>query len=172
MTKEGKTQTKRRIYLNLTNGLEYLLRNSELSYDDIRLIRLQSTACEQKRWDFILNDLDYGFYMDLALGYEVTVVDYSSKRKIPRAVWQGMAFVRFVLNKVWFELDEKVIVRDGKDSTEYFNQEFYKLERTTLRKLKYFKRFLRTDAIKLSFETDTTELDGKYDELTEILLKS
>ncbi len=172
MTNEGKTQTKRRIYLNLTNGLEYLLRNSELSYDDIRIIRLQSTACEQKRWDFILNDLDYGFYMDLALGYEVTVVDYSSKRKTPRAIWQGMAFVRFALNKVWFDRDEKAIIRDGKDSTEYFNQEFYNLKRTTLGKLKYFKRFLQTDEIRLSFETDTTELDGKYDELTDILLKS
>ena len=65
------------IYLNLTNGIEAL---EILKPANLRFVRIQSTACEQKRWDFILQDLDYSFLMDIALGENVTVVDYIAKK--------------------------------------------------------------------------------------------
>ena len=44
-----------KVYLNLTNGIEFL--DNELMqarvYD---FIRIQSTACEQKRWDFVIQE--------------------------------------------------------------------------------------------------------------------
>lgn len=48
-------------YLNLTNGLEYL---DEIQ--NYKLVRIQSSLCERKCWDKLIQDLDYNFLFDLA----------------------------------------------------------------------------------------------------------
>src|SRR5574340_1552415 len=63
------------IYLNLTNGLEAL----PLFADNYKIICIQSTACEQKRWDYILADLDYNLLFDLALGNNCFIIDYTQR---------------------------------------------------------------------------------------------
>ena len=75
------------IYLNLTNGIEALECLKPANLNASNLVRIQSTACEQKRWDFILQDLDYSFLMDIALGENVTVVDYSAKKENTRVFY-------------------------------------------------------------------------------------
>lgn len=43
-------------YVNLTNGIEAI---SQLNLSDYSFIRIQSTICEQKLWDRLIQDLDY-----------------------------------------------------------------------------------------------------------------
>lgn len=47
-----------------------------LSDVDYRFIRIQSTLCEQKNWDRILQELDYDFLMHAAHGNEIIVYDF------------------------------------------------------------------------------------------------
>lgn len=75
--------------------------------DDYRSIRIQSTICEQKNWDRLIQDLDYDFLMNLALGHKCVVYDFGAKKPIPRAVYQGLEFVKYVLNSRW--LDQEYI---------------------------------------------------------------
>lgn len=146
-----------RHFVNLTNGIE-AIPSIDGGYS---FIRLQSTACEQKRWDFILQDLDYDFLMHLALGYACVVHDFGAHKKVPRAAYQGLAWVEYALNRRWFGIDGKVSVR-GNDATRYFQQVYAALEDRTLRKLDYFKKFLVADSITLLYRTDQTEHDGHY----------
>jgi len=160
-------------YLNLTNGIEFL-NYADLCEHDIGFIRIQSTACEQKRWEFILNDLDYDFLLNLALGRMCVVVDYSNKNnnKKCRAVWQGLEWIKFVLFRVWFNVDCIVFVA-GKECTKYFNEQYRKLDRKTTTRLKYFKKFLitnpATNSIRIYHFTEKTENDGNYDYFRKVL---
>lgn len=153
-------------YLNLTNGIEFIPRIC--SYTTFKFIRIQSTACEQKRWDFILQELDYNFLLDLALGEEVVVIDYGANKPVPRACYQGIEWVKYALNKCWFGKEEKAIVR-GYDSTNYFRECYAKLDKRTLKKLEYFKKFLMTSELHLEYKTKSTDKDGDYDYYKDIL---
>ena len=92
-------------YLNLTNGLEYL---DEI--DEYKLVRIQSTICEQKNWNKLIQDLDYNFLFDLAQGNTVEIYDTSSNKKISRALYQGVEFIRYVLlRRIFFSLFFSII---------------------------------------------------------------
>lgn len=148
---------KTKIYLNLTNGLEYLPQVD----GDYSVIRIQSTACEQKRWEFIINDLDYDFLFNLAIGNKCIVVDYSARKTIPRSLYQGLEWVRFVLEKVWFDREYEAICRNVPVKN-YFIEEYRKLDKATLLKVKYFRKFLLTDKLNLGIITGTTKHDSDY----------
>jgi hypothetical protein len=155
-------------YLNLTNGIEFLDRQPNNDYQ-YSFIRIQSTACEQKRWDFILQDLDYDFLMHLALGTHCVVVDYSAHKKVPRSLYQGIEWVKFVLNKVWLNKKYTPFVKQF-NTTEYFEKMYKTLNKATLKKLKYFKYFLNTDKINLSTIPGHTSHDGQKQFFKNILL--
>lgn len=144
-------------YINLTNGLEFL----SLCPGDTGYIRIQSTACEQKRWDFILQDLDTDLLFELARGTKCVVYD-AGKRGESRALWQGLPWIRYVLARVWMDREDKAFCR-GHNVTKYFAECYEKLDRRTLAKLKYFRRFVNVKDIKLSGVFMTTTNDGKYD---------
>ena len=74
--KMKKKLRKEKHYYNLTNGLQFKNFNEPYSF-----IRIQSTACEQKRWDFIIQDLDNDFLYNLAIGNTCIVYDLSEKKK-------------------------------------------------------------------------------------------
>ena len=130
-------------FINLTNGLkatEFLRTYS--------FIRIQSTACEQKRWEFILNDIDHNFLMNLALGKTCKIYDYSEKKKMTRAMFQGIEWIRFVLNKRWFDRNYLPFVR-GHFVQDYFYNEYRKLNRKTLKRIDYYKKFLKAKQLKI-----------------------
>lgn len=153
-------------YLNLTNGIEFIPKLS--GHDKLKFIRIQSTACEQKRWDFILQELDYNFLLDLALGNNVTVVDYGANKEVSRACYQGVEWIKYALNKCWFGKDGKAFVR-GTDVTNYFGECYAKLEKRTLKKLSYFKKFLATESLHLDYQSTSTDKDGDYEYYKAIL---
>ena len=152
-------------FINLSNGIEYIPHiPNEYSF-----IRIQSTYCEQKRWNDILLELDYSFLMSLALGHKCIVYDKSAKHKVPRAIWQGLEWVKYTLNLVWFNKEVKAVTR-GMNVTSYFNSQFLVLPRQTIKKLCYFKKFLITDKLDIEAITENTRNDSKYEVLKSLLI--
>ena len=152
-------------FINLSNGIEYI----PSIPDEYSFIRIQSTYCEQKRWNDILLELDYSFLMNLALGYKCVVYDKSARHEIPRAIWQGLEWVKYTLNLVWFNREVKAITR-GKNVTNYFHSQFSTLPKQTLKKLCYFKKFLITDKLNVEAITENTRNDSKYEVLKNLLI--
>ena len=152
-------------FINLTNGIETLEKNPLTEYS---FIRIQSTACEQKRWDFILQDLDYTFLMALTQGNICYVYDYSNKKDTPRALYQGIPWIEYVLNRIWFNLERPVYVKKM-NVTNYFEEQYKLLTHPTKKKLKYFKKFLDTDHVHIHPIGGKTEHDGSYEYYSQIL---
>lgn len=147
-------------YINLTNGIEFLENNFN---QNLRFIRLQSTACEQKRWDFILQELDYDFLLNLALGNTVIVVDYSAKKDCSRATWQGLEWIKFVLNKYWLDKEYNTCIRNQRNCNPYFEECYKKLDSRTIKKLEHIKHFLNADEIHLKSICKNTANDNNWE---------
>ena len=152
------------IYINLTNGIEYL-KNIDFKP---KFIRIQSTKCEQKDWNFIIEDLDYQFLFDLALGKPVTVIDYSAKKEETRAVYQGVSWIKYVLNRYWLDKHETPFVKNC-NVLDYYNSMYNLLSERSKKKLDYVKKFLTTSEIYLEGYCESTKLDSNYAEYKNIL---
>ncbi len=146
-----------RHFLNLTNGLEALPALRAAGIEDYAFLRIQSTACEQKRWDALLADLDNHFLMCLALGDTCIVHDYSNKGEVSRALWQGLELVRFCLERTWFGRDAPGI---DPCLRPYFEQVYRELRPSSRQKLKYFRKWLRTSELSLQIRAGRTTHDG------------
>lgn len=134
-----------KIYLNLTNGLEYL---KELPSYKWKFVRIQSTKCEQKDWNFIIEDLDYEFLFDVGRGEIVYVFDKSERKEMSRALYQGLEWIKYVLNRRWLG---KIIVPKVKDNnvSTYFDIQYNKLSRRAKKKLDYVKKFITSNCINI-----------------------
>lgn len=165
-------------YFNLTNGIEALL-DSSSTESNFGFVRIQSTWCERKEWMKILQDLDYDFLLNLALGNNIIVYDCGARKKYSRAIYQGVTWIEYALNKFWFGIDPDKILVKGKDSTEYFRHCYDRIfkfdsnkEKDALKKkLTYFKKFLNTDKIKLVGASKETDKDQCYEFYFSILKK-
>lgn len=104
-------------------------------------VRIQSTACEQKRWAQVALSLGPHVLTLLATGSIVIVHDFSEKPRTTRALWQGLPWLRFALARAWSLEPESVISRSGLDVTDYAERCWRALPRTTRKELSYFKRF-------------------------------
>jgi len=154
-------------YLNLTNGIEWIL-DLDVPVKDIGCIRIQSTKCEQKDWSYIIEDLDYQFLLDLALGEDVIVLDCSPKKDVSRALYQGVEWIKYVLNRRWFDREENCFVKGNKVNN-YFKEEYKLLSRRAKNKLDYVKKFIITDKIYLQGMCKTTSMDSNYEGYKQIL---
>jgi hypothetical protein len=72
-------------FINLSSGIAWL--ESDSPPASPHFIRIRSTACEQKRWSFIIEDLDYAFLMGLASGEPCIVYDASARKAVSRAIY-------------------------------------------------------------------------------------
>lgn len=106
--------------------------------------------------------------MNLALGNECVVYDYGANKPVSRALFQGIEWIRFVLNKRW--LDKTIIpfVR-GHNVEKYFEDQYQKLDKKTKLKIDYFKKFLKTDVVHLRYVSRSTANDGNHKFYREIL---
>eukprot|EP00891_Asterochloris_glomerata_P009942 jgi/Astpho2/9942/Aster-x0879 len=67
-------------------------------------VRIQSTACEQHRFEHLMNDLDADLLINLALGRRCLVWDYGSRSRrdgVPKALWYGIEFIKYALRRQW-----------------------------------------------------------------------
>lgn len=125
-------------FVNLTNGIEAIQHYGLINY---RFIRLQSTACEQKRWGQILLDLSDDFLMHVATGSTCYVYDYGADKDVPRAIWQGLEWVKYALNRRWHRQIYKPVGRAATMGG-YFSDQYERLESRVKTRLDYFAPFL------------------------------
>lgn len=148
-----------KVFLNLTNGLLY-----DGPFDGF--IRIQSCHCEQKAWDKLIQNIDSNFLMLLALGHDISVVDYSAKKETPRALYQGLEFLWYCCCVEW-GIPMKANVR-GSDCTSYFNNVIkFELSKSSRRKIQYFKKFTHNPK-KPKIITGKTDKDGDYEFFKEL----
>ena len=163
------------MFFNLTNGIEWLPLFIEAQSCNCKYIRLQSTWCEQHRWDDILADLDYTFLLHLRVRGIAYVFDCSQKKSLSRALYQGLAWVRYALNRCWYNNGERAIIKTahGKmDVTDYFDKEYKKLSKRTLAKLNYLKKFKGYGKVYIVPHCMRTTHDGDYEFYDEIIQQS
>ena len=130
-------------WVNLTNGLQ-AIRDHRLT--NWRALRIQSTHCEQKRWEDVLASVPDEMLLRLAMGEECRIYDYGANKPISRACWQGMEWVRYVLCRRW--LGEKV-QPGGRASLMglYFEEQYRRaLSDRALRRLDYFADMAKPSA--------------------------
>lgn len=146
-------------FLNLTNGIEALTRFN-LNIEDVSFIRLQSCHCERSKFVEILGELDNNFLMHLALGYHCKVYDFGAKCETSKAMYIGLGWVEYVLNRRWFDRITPVGIK-GWDLSERYDMFYGKIDYKTKRRLDYFKKFLLCESITIETITDATGNDNK-----------
>ena len=173
-----------KIYINLTNGLEFLkfpltrelfLLQHRYSSDpktyfnglrDVAFVRIQSTWCEQKRYGDIINALSDDLLMNLAIGNECYIFDASRRKRGSRALWQGVNFIRDAL---MFFLFGKTRKHPNGMHVDFENR-IKSLNKNAVNKLKYYKKFLITSEIALNAVCAKTEHDGDYEYFKSIVI--
>lgn len=144
-----------RNWINLTNGLQ-AIRDYRLT--EYSVMRLQSTHCEQKRWDYVLASVPDEFLFRLALGDECRVYDYGARKAVPRAVWQGLEWVRYAVTRRW---TGEEVAPQGRAKTmgPYFSEQYARLTDREKARLDYFGG-MAIGAPRISSVTAPTTHDG------------
>lgn len=155
-------------YINLTNGLERFTINPEIA-KNCRFIRIQSTALEQNHLEAVIRDLDNDFLMNLAIGNDCKIYDYGSRTgNISRALWYGVPWIEYVLNRIWFGyIPIMVLISPDQEHhynvADYFDKQFRNiLSNSTKRKIKYYRKFLFCSNVEIQYSSLRTEHDGDH----------
>jgi len=155
-------------FINLTNGIQ-AIKEYRLIGKDYRFIRLQSTACEQRRWDDIIKGISDDLLLNLALGNKCIIYDYGAGKQVPRSIWQGVEWIKFALNKRWFHSEYKPQGRMS-NSGQYFNEVYRGLSARARSKLRYYKKYLNTSTIDLEVVGSSTDKDSNIEYYRSLLL--
>lgn len=158
-------------YINLTNGIEAIESHNLTEY---RFIRIQSTLCEAKAWEKLILNLDDDFLMNLALGNNCVVYDFSAHKESPRAVYQGLEFVKYILNRRWFGREIRMHIRGMAVDMTFYEKEYNRTiarNKDVKRKLDYFKKFLNTEILLLTSVVGKTENDGNNNFYRNIIIR-
>jgi len=144
-----------RNWVNLTNGLQAI---RDYNLTEYSVMRLQSTHCEQKRWGDVLASVPDEFLFRLALGDECRVFDYGARKAVPRAVWQGLEWVRYAVTRRW---TGKMLAPGGRAKMmgPYFAELYAKLTSKEKARLDYFGG-MATGAPRISSVATVTTHDG------------
>lgn len=124
-------------FVNLSNGL-----GCGHQPERPHFLRIQSTWCEQKRWEDVLMTVGPDLLYHLATnGEQLIVHDKSEKDRLTRALWQGMKWVVYACERAWGLEPESVIMRGGHNATGYFEGAYDSLSERTVNYLKYFGKY-------------------------------
>lgn len=129
-------------YVNLSGGMPWLR-----EFPDARFTRIQSTACEQKRWGTILREAGYDFLYSLASGTEVEIYDCSRRPREPRALWQGLPWIVYACQRTWGCPVDRVISRNGMDVTDQLETQYRALTDEELAGVRWVGRLLRPTVV-------------------------
>lgn len=145
-------------YLNLSNGIQ-ALDDYALAPEAVRYLRIPSTWCEQKLWADVLGCASDDLLMNLALGRKCRVYDYGANKPAPRALWQGLEWIRYVLHRRWLG-EEVTAVGRASGARGYFAGEYARLGRRDKARIDYYARYLATETIRLVAVAGSTDRDG------------
>lgn len=134
-------------YINLSNG--WICGCDVPSPHGIT--RIQSTACEQKRWASILDTLGADLLYNLAQGNACVIHDRSEKERETRACWQGLSWIRYATHRAWNPglppPSEKS--RGGMALNRYWERVYQDLPNSTKHLLKYYRKYYTGGAVRL-----------------------
>ncbi len=156
-----------RFFINLTTGLECLVEWKSLRFD---FLRLQSSLLEQKQFQRFMQEVDNNLLMHLALGRRCCIFDFTSRKmkgNLSRACWQGVPWIIYCLERAWFK----------RESTfDYgmhicFKQKYEEMDRPTKKRLKYYRKWVRTNEIDLGYICEPTERDGDLEYYKKLIKK-
>lgn len=147
-----------RHFINLTNGIEAIA-DYGLDPHKVRFIRIQSTACEQKRWGDIIMQLSDDFLISAALGYHCVVYDYGANKGVPRAIWQGLEWIKYALWRRWYGQQYRPTGR-AITMEPYFAERYRELSPRVKARLDYFKSYCASHLPQISAITESTTYDG------------
>lgn len=141
-----------RHFINLKNGVEAIPTLRAVGIDDYAFVRIQSTLCEAGDMEKMMLELDANLLVSLALGHSCVVYDFGSrdkKRGVPRALWYGLEFTRFALNRYWFDGDDTAVTTDrcgpvlrGKRVDADFRRKLASLSKSAKKRIKYYRKFV------------------------------
>lgn len=163
------------IYINLTTGLEQLKGFQEEFKDEeaeFHFSHLQSTHLEQANYKAFLNSVDNDMLMYLALDWPILFVDSGSRHKdgIPRTIYQGLQFLKYVCARMWFSIDDKDFCRiKGYNGHKFFQGKYAEIfinsdtkDNQLYKKFKYFKKYaVPREYFNLIGTSQISEFDGK-----------
>ena len=159
------------VYINITNGIEFLPTLEKYDIEP-KFCSIQSTHLEQKELDPILIGLGSELLMDLAQGKNVLIIDYGTRKEISRAVYQGIPFIKFCLEKIWYGYtpEELFIIPRKEDARplpikDTYEKWFHLLNRKTKRHLSRFSDLAISQDMKVHITgiSASTEQDGHRD---------
>lgn len=149
-------------FVNLTSGFEWL--GHGLVPDGY--VRIQSTWLEQKRFWPVIHDLDYAFLLAIAMGHDVMVYDTSAHKQESRAIYQGLPWIDYVLNRVWLDNADRVPWVRGHNVQDYFDTMFWindPARDMAMRKLKYIARITGPTRVSIKGMCARSDHDGQYE---------
>ena len=154
-------------FINLTAGLEHLVEYLHMYF---MFLRLQSSHLESKEFERFLQEVDNNLLMHLALGRKCCIFDMTSRKQknnVSRALWQGVPWITYALNRVWFnkETEHKYGMHC------HFKAEYACLTKPTKSRLKYYRKFLLTDKIDLGYICEAADHDGDCEFYQDIVEK-
>ena len=88
------------VWLSLSNGLEVLDHDPDLA-ETARLARLSSTVCERCDWPAFTRSIPDEFLLAHALGRAQIVVDFGTRKTVPRSFRQGMPYALRQIHRIW-----------------------------------------------------------------------
>uniref|UniRef100_A0A0G4IDH5 Uncharacterized protein n=1 Tax=Chromera velia CCMP2878 TaxID=1169474 RepID=A0A0G4IDH5_9ALVE len=186
---EGLPRLPARHFINLTNGIELLpvLQNLLLqpSQSDQTgpgpiegpgmplFCRIPSSVCEKKRPEKLLILADASLLFALACGHPCYVYDLGSRSKhtgVPRAVWQGLEFLKYALHYYWFgEFLESRSGSEGRSRDRWFWKECilkYRVEKKVKKRIRYFAKYAKAMGVReirlYGVYGAATKIDGYY----------
>lgn len=156
-------------FANLTRGLlcPHFLGGERM----IGATRIQSTHCERKDWPGVLRGLGPTFWV-AAIHYPVIVHDFSEKEREPRALWQGLSWVRYVAHRTFWGrpvdlgirksnnpllwtprfVAVKEYSRRGMMVSQYWERQYQKLPNNLVKEVEYFRKYLRVTPETISIQ--------------------
>lgn len=146
-------------YLNLTNGLEHA---ADFPSANWHVLRIRSTVIEHRNWPQLFADLDHDLLFRLSQGERCIVYDCGCRRAMSKTVSVGVPLIRDVLSVVWLGF----AVHSGDSYSNHFavqrilERPESELALEAKRKLTYYRRWLRTDEVRLEGVSRATTHDG------------
>lgn len=131
-----------RVYVNRTNGIQALpILCANFIHPEFCYIR--STHFERKQPNSAISDIPSEMLTLLAWGVWVIVVDYGARKDRSRAIWQGVPYLEYVLNRAWLDIvPDKCIIypRSNTDSNpqnvgDVFDQWYGDIDDATMEKI-------------------------------------
>lgn len=158
---------RRSVWVNLTNGIEVIpyLESQAIQY---KFCRFRSCSFEQANWNDAIADMPDDMLMGLATGSRQIIVDFGANRPCPRSLRQGVMIAIRRISLSWgFDVDKHMWIcdRQGKPMVvgDEFARQTMRIDKKQASRLKYFRKYVNTDALKITMVCSSTSHDGDYE---------